>query len=199
MTSSHGGTVTGGAKGGWKAQVRRAPNLVRGLATAVLFSLGLLGMEVLKGRNLEAVDFVSVGAGAVFVGAFMALFGRWRDGKDRELPPGPATARNLNRAIATGKLPEQAIPGEWVRGLQKIIRQDRRLIWLGLLELGLFTALGIFLILDRPDYPWFGVLCTALFAGITIWLPFSIRRRRMRIEALIAQLSEDQTVTGDAP
>jgi hypothetical protein len=115
---------------GWQARLRRAPLLVVGLTTAVLWSIIMLGIEALQGRDLEAADFAAVGAGALFVAVFTVGFGRWREAKDRKLPPGPATARNLNRAIATGRLPEQAIAEEWVSGLKKIIRQDRRMVWL---------------------------------------------------------------------
>lgn len=58
--------------------------------------------------------------------------------------------------------------------------------------------LVIFLIFDQPGHPWFGVVCTALFAGITIWLPCGIRRRRTRIEGLIAKLSEQEPTTGES-
>jgi hypothetical protein len=66
----------------------------------VVESIVMLGMEALRGRDLDANDFAAVGAGALIVAAFTVGFGLWREAKDRKLPPGPATARNLNRAVA---------------------------------------------------------------------------------------------------
>jgi hypothetical protein len=84
-------------------------------------------------------------------------------------------------------LPEQAIAEEWVPRLKKIIRQDRFSISVVLLEFGLFIAVGTFLIFNRPDDPWFGVVCTALFTGMVVWLPFAMHRRRARIRRLLAK------------
>lgn len=67
------------------------------------------------------------------------------------------------------------------------------MIWFALLEAGLFTALGVFLIVDRPDHPWFGGVCAALSVGAAIWLPFWVRRRRARIQELIARLLEEES------
>jgi hypothetical protein len=185
--------VTDRAKVRWQALLRRAPHWVVGLCAAVLWSVMMVGLEVLRGRDLDAVGFAEIGAGGLIVCAFITLFRRWRVARDRKLPPGSATARNLDRAITTGKLPEQAVAEEWVPGLQKIIRQDRRVVWVGPAVFGLFTALSVFLIFDRPDRPWFGAVCSALFLGIAIWSPFSTRRRRLRIEGLIAKLSQHES------
>jgi hypothetical protein len=185
--------VRGRAKGGWQAQLQRAPLWVVGLAVAVLWSVVTLGMDALQGKDLGVADLAAVGAVGIVVAVSVVLVGRWAKARDRKLPPGPATTGNRNRAIAAGKLPEQAVAEEWVPALKKDIRQDRYMLWVGLLEFGLFTALGIFLIFDRPDHPWFGVVTSLVTLGIAIWIPFGIRRRRARIEGLIAQLSEQDS------
>ena len=163
---------------GWTALLRRAPNLVGGLFTAVVFSIVMLGMEALKGRDLEAADFAGVGTGALFVAAFTALVGRWRDAKDQKLPPGPATARNLNRTISSGKLPEQAVAEEWVLGLRKVIRQDRVGAWVLLLEFGLFTAWRIIMVIQLPTahigvFPY-----VILISGLALMLGGYVTGRR---------------------
>lgn len=75
--------------------------------------------------------------------------------------------------------------------LTKIIRQKRRMGWIGPLMFGLFTAVGIFLIFDRPEDPRFGVFYTITFLGLAVWFPISVRRRRSRIQDLIAQFPEE--------
>jgi hypothetical protein len=182
---------------GWQARLRRAPLWVIGLATAVMWSVVMLGMDALQGKDLGVARVGAVAAGGTVVAVGVVLVGRWGQARDRKLPPGAATARNLNRAVATGKLPGQAIAEEWVPGLRKIIRQDRHMIWVGPLVFGLFAASGIFLIFDRPDHPWFGVACTVFFIVAAIWMPIWVRRRRARIEGLIAEMTNRDAWRGD--
>ncbi|MET1088004.1 MAG: hypothetical protein ABWY04_12930 [Arthrobacter sp.] len=77
--------------------------------------------------------------------------------------------------------------------LTKIIRQERHMGWSGPLMFGLFTAIGIFLIFDRPEHPWLGVFCTITFLGLAVWFPISVRRRRPRIQALIDQFTDEES------
>ena len=177
---------------GWQARLRRAPLWVIGLAVAVIWAVLTLGMDALQGKDLGVADLAAVGAVGIVVAVSVVLISRWAQKRDRKLPPGPATTGNRNRAIATGKVTEQAVAEEWVPALKKDIRQDRIMLWVGLLEFGLFTALGIFLIFDRPDHPWFGVFCSLVTLGIAIWIPFGMRRRRAQVERLIAQFSQDE-------
>jgi hypothetical protein len=185
--------MTEPSRRGWQKTLRRAPLWALGLMIALLTSAVNLGMDALQGKEIGLAHLGGVGAGGIVVAVGIVVIGRWAQARDRKLPPGPATAGNLNRAIAAGKLPDQAIAGEWVPALKKAIRRDRYMLWVGLLEFGLFTALGIFLIFDRPDHPWFGAVTSLFSLGVTIWIPFGLRRRRERIEGLIAQLSEKES------
>jgi hypothetical protein len=172
----------------WPGRLRRAPLWAGTLVFAAIWSAAMLGMDFLQDENLEPADLVATGAGGLVVAAVALWFGRSVQAKELKLPPGSPTATNIKRAISTGQLPEQASAEQWGPELRKIIRHERRMVWIGLLEFGLFTALGIFLIVDRPGHPWFGVVCTALFLGIAICTPFWVRRRRARIRSLLAQL-----------
>ena len=152
------------------------------------------GTRVLRGREVTAEDVLVYGAFGVATGIFTlwSAFRAWA--KERALPPGSPTAMNLRKAISTGQLPEEASAEQWEPELIRILIQERHMAWFGPLMCGLFTALGVFLILDSPERPWLGVICSPLFLGLTVWYPFWVRRRRVRIQELLAQFPEEESL-----
>jgi uncharacterized membrane protein YphA (DoxX/SURF4 family) len=184
--------MTENSTGGWQGLLRRAPRWVVGLVIAVAWSVMILGLEFLQGEDIEAADLAVTGVLGVAVAAFALWFSGRIRAKERKLTPGSPTGTNITRAMSTGLLPEGASAEEWVPELSKIIRQERHMVWIGPLMMGLFTAIGIFLISDRPEHPWFGVFCTITFLGLAVWFPISVRRRRPRIQQLIDQFPEEE-------
>jgi hypothetical protein len=186
--------MTGDSRGGWQGLVRRTPLWILVLVFAIAWAALQLGMRLLRGKEVAAEDVAIYGVFGVVTGILMLVVARWVLKRERKLPPGSPTATNIKRAIATGELPEHASAKAWVPELNKIIRQERHMMWAGPLIFGLFTVMGIFLVFGDPEHPWFGVLGTALFLGIAIWYPFWIPRRRPKIQALIDQFPEEESV-----
>lgn len=177
----------------WQDLLRRAPTWVLVLVFVIIWSAVVLGLDFLRGEDIEAADVALTGVGGLVVAAFSLWFNRRVMAKEQKRPPGSPTGTNITRAVSTGQLPEKASANEWVPELSKIIRQERHMVWVGPLVFGLATALGVFLSFGKPDHPWFGVVCSALFLSLAIWIPGSVRRRRVRIQKLLAQFPEQES------
>lgn len=175
---------------GWRGLVRRSPNWLLVVAMGALYTALILGMDLLKGDEIEPVKAALTAVIGVGLGCFAIWINRWRQARDSRKPEGSVTTPRLQQAISTGQLPEHAAAEEWVPELQKIVRQERHWAWGGPLFFGLFTAMGIFLIFDDPAHPWFGVFISAGFLGAAVWYPIWVRRRRARINGLIAELED---------
>ncbi|MET1156393.1 hypothetical protein [Arthrobacter sp.] len=186
--------MTADPRGGWQGLVRRTPLWILVLVFAVVWAALQLGMRLLRGKEIAPEDVPIYGVSGVITGILMLVVTRWVLRRERKQPPGSPTATNIKRAIATGRLPEHATAERWVLELNKIIRQERHMMWIGPLVFGLFTAMGIFLVFGDPEHPWFGVLLTPLFLGIAIWYPVWIPRRRRTIQALIDQFPQEEPV-----
>jgi uncharacterized membrane protein YhaH (DUF805 family) len=186
--------MTDDSRGGWKGLVRRTPLWILVLVIAAAYAALQLGMRLLRGKEVAAEDVAIYGAFGVVFGIF-TLWMTVRTGrKGQSLPPGLPTASNIQKAISTGELPEQASAAQWEPELVRILVQERYMMWIGPILFGLFTAMGIFLIFDDPEHPWFGVFVTPIFLGLTIWCQVSIPRRRVRIEKLLAQFPEKESI-----
>ncbi|MCU1532252.1 MAG: hypothetical protein JWO49_1823 [Arthrobacter sp.] len=183
--------MTENSRRSWQALLRRAPLWVLMLVFAVIWSAVVLGLDFLQGEDIDAADVVITGAGGLVVATFALWFGRRVRAKELKLPPGSPTGTNITRALSTGQLPEKASAEKWVPELSRIIRQERHMVWIGPLMCLLFAALGVFLIFETPARPWLGVLCTPFFLGLAIWFPVGVRRRRARIQELLAQFPEE--------
>ncbi|MEC5180151.1 hypothetical protein [Arthrobacter sp. CG_A4] len=149
----------------WQELLRRTPLWLIALVVAVGWAAIQLGMRLLQGKEVVAEDIALTSAFGVVVGIFVLWFGRRVQAKERKLPPGSPTAANINKAISTGQLPEQASAEQWEAELIWILIRDRHTVWVAPLVFGLFTALALFLIFDNPEHPWFGVVCAVLFVG----------------------------------
>lgn len=178
-------------EGGWRGLIRRSPNWVIALAIAVLYTALTLGMDLLKGDGFEPVKVTINAAGGFFLGWFALWINRWRQARDRKKSEGSVTTPRLQQAVSIGRLPEHASADQWVPELQKIARQERHWVWGGPLFFGIFAAGGVFLIVDDPDHPWYGVFISACFLSAAIWYPIWIKRRRARINGLIAGLERN--------
>lgn len=177
------------ADGGWRALVRRSPNWLIVLAISILYTSPILGMDLLKGEDVEPTKAAITTVGGLCLGWFAIWINRWRQARDRRMPEGSVTTPRLQQAISRGQLPEHATAEQWVPELQKIVRQERHWAWGGpIFFFSVFTALGVFLIFDDSAHPWYGIFCTAAFLGLAVWYPIWIGRRRARINELIAEL-----------
>lgn len=186
--------MTAGSGGGWRGLVRRTPLWILVLVIAFAWASAQLGMQLLQGEEVAGDDVAIYGAFGVATGIFALWMAVRAARRERKLPPGSPTATNIRWAISTGQLPEYASAGQWVPELDKIIRQERHMMWIGPLMFGLFAALGIFLIFDYPEHPWFGVVCGLVFLGLAAWYLVWIPRRRIRIQKLIDQFPEAESL-----
>lgn len=171
--------------------LRRTPLWILVLVLALAWTVFQLSVRFLRGEEIDAGWVVFEG----ILGLFLASFALWLTfrmrAREKRLPPGSPTGYKMDDAISTGKLPDGASAGEWVPKLQRLLRQERHMMWAGPLLGGLFTALGIFLVLDSPDHPWFGALFAAASLGMAVWYPLWIRRRRVRMQGLLDQFPAD--------
>ncbi|WP_454697507.1 hypothetical protein [Arthrobacter humicola] len=175
---------------GWVRLLRRAPRWALVLGIAVVYTVFMLGMKLLQGEQVEPIEIAVTGALGLAVGGFALWFTRRQRAKERQKPEGWPTGTNLKQAVSKGRLPEGAAAEQWIPELTKIAAQERYMIWAGPLLFGAFAAMGVFLTLENPDHPWFWVLATIGFAGVALWYPIWIPRRRTRIEGLIAQFPD---------
>lgn len=173
----------------WVKTLQRTPKWILILVVAVLYALYSIGERLLTGERVGPGHVV----GAVFAGVMVAAAGflavRWQSRRDSKKPPGSLTSTNFERALTSGNPPEDAEADEWVPKLHRAIRTDQIMAWAGPLLFGGFTVMGIFLTVTNPDYPWFWVLATGFFAATAIWYPIWVRRRRMKLQALIDHFS----------
>jgi hypothetical protein len=183
--------VTENPNGRWLRLLRRPPRWLIVLVIAVVWAAMQLGLRLLRGKEVAADDVVVYGAFGVALGIFTLWLASRARAKEQGLPPGSPTAANIQKAMSSGHLPEQASAEQWEAELIWTLISDRHMVWVGPLVFGLFTALGVFLMFDQPGHLWFGALRTTLFLSITIGFPFWVRRRRARIQKLLAQLSDE--------
>lgn len=178
------------AEGRWIRLLRRTPRWGLVLGVAVVWTTVMLGMELLKGEEVEPAEIAVTGAAGLAVGAFALWFTQWQRARERKKPAGWPTATNVKEAVSTGRLPEGAAAEQWVPELARIDAQERYMVWIGPLMFGAFAAMGVFLIFENPAHPWFWVLATAGFVALAVWYPIWIPRRRENIQRLITELTE---------
>lgn len=184
--------MTADSRGGWQGLLRRTPEWLIVLVIATGWVALQLAMRLLMGKEVEAEYVAVTGSFGVALGVFTLWFSGRTQAKERALPPGSPSGANITRAMSTGQLPELASAEQWEAELIWMLIQDRHMVWAGPLICGLFTALGVFLAFGRPQHPWFGVVFTVAFLGMTVWFPVWVRRRRKRIQELLAKLLKDE-------
>jgi MFS family permease len=177
----------------FQSLLRRAPLWVIFLVVAVLWTALMLGIRWLRGQEISPETVVINAVFGLAFAGFLILLGRWMNARGRRKPPGAPTGTNISQGMTTGRPPEHASADEWVPELRKIIRQERRWAWVGSLAFGLFAILGVFLVIDKPQHPWLGLLAIAGGLGAGVLYPVWVPLRRARIEALIAQFPEGAT------
>jgi hypothetical protein len=175
----------------WQKVLRKTPRWLIVLVIATAWAALQVGMRFLMGKEIEAEYVALTFAFGVAFGVFTLWISGRTQAKERSLPPGSPTGTNVTKAMSTGQVPEQASAQEWEAELIWMLIQDRHMVWVGPLVGGLFSALGVFLALDRPEHPWFGVVFGVAFLGMAICFPVWVRRRRARIRRLLAQISEE--------
>jgi hypothetical protein len=163
------------------------------LVIAIVWAALQLGMRLLIGKEVEAENVAATAALGVALGILTLWWARRAQAKERNLPPGSPTGTNITKAMSTGQLPEQASAQEWEAELIWMLIQDRHMVWVGPLICGLFSAMGVFLAFGKPEHPWFGVVFAVAFLGMAIWFPVWVRRRRVRIQKLLAQLPVEES------
>lgn len=175
----------------WQAFLRRAPQWAVALIAACLWTGLMLGNDALRGKQITVGNASVTGLFGLLFGGGLILVARWQRRRERRQPAGSPTASNLERAIAAGQLPSQASTWMWLPELNKIVQQERSLVWVVPPVCGLFSAIGIVVVFDDLAHPWFGALIAASFLAVAVGFPLWIARRRARIEALMAQLPDE--------
>jgi hypothetical protein len=177
----------------WQKVLRMMPRWLIVLVIATAWAALQVGMRFLMGKAIEAEYVALTCALGVAFGVFAVWISGRTQAKERALPPGSPTGTNVTKAMSTGQIPEQASAQEWEAELIWMLIQDRHMVWVGPLMGGLLSAMGVFLALGRPEHPWFGVVFALAFLGMAIWFPVWVRRRRARIQKLLAQLPEEES------
>lgn len=186
--------MTADPRGGWRGLVRRTPLWILVLVIATPYAAVQLGMRLLRGKEVGAEDVAIYGAFGVAFGIFTLWMGVRAARKDSALPPGSPTATNLKKAISTGQLPEHASAELWEPELITILIQERRWAWIGAVVFGLATVLGVFIIFDPGENPWVGVVCSVVFLSLAVGFPLWVRHRRPRIQRLLDQFPEEESL-----
>lgn len=171
----------------WVRAFRRTPSWIIFLILAALYVILLLGKDLLTGEPVGLADIAAATIVGLVVSAVIFWIARWKRARDDKNPSGSLTATNFERAMSSGRLPQDAAAEQWIPELVKAIRTDRIMAWVGPLLFGGFTGLGIFLITQNPEHPWFWVLATTFFVAIAIWYPIWTHRRRKKLQGLISQ------------
>ncbi|MEZ2390191.1 hypothetical protein AB6813_11695 [bacterium RCC_150] len=171
----------------WQAFLRRAPLWTVALIAACYWIAIMLGKDALQGKQITLGGAAAAGISGLLFGGGLILVIRWQGRRERRQPVGSPTTSNVQRAIATGQLPAQASTWMWLPELNKIVKQERSLVWVVPPVCGVFSMMGVVIVFGDLDHPWFGVLIAALFLGAAVGFPLWIARRRTRIEALMAQ------------
>jgi hypothetical protein len=142
------------------------------------------GIALLDGSSkLNFVSALIRLGGALVVGGFMTAIiarQRRRDG-------GRNISIEINKAVKTDAVPEDANPSIWVPALQRRRTQNERAHWINPIGFGLFTLLGIWLITQDPTavIPW---VITVFFIGIGVFSVIQARNLVAKIDALLQQL-----------
>jgi hypothetical protein len=186
--------MTGDSGSGLRGLVRRTPLWILVLVIATAYAAGQLGIRLLQGRKVGAEDVAIYGAFGVVFGIFSVWMGVRAARKDRALPPGSPTATNLKKAISAGQLPEHASAELWEPELIHLLIQDRRGSWFVSVFFGHATVLGVFVIFEPSGNPWLGVVCCVVFLGLAVGFPLWVRRRRRRIQKLLDQFPEEESL-----
>lgn len=182
--------VTDDAESRWIRLLRRAPRWTLVFGVAVMWTTVMLGMDLLQGEEVEPVEIAVTGAAGLAVGGFTLWFTLWQRARDKKKPAGWPTVTNVKDAVAKGRLQDGATAQQWVPELARIADQERYMMWVGPLMFCAFAAMGVFLVFENPDHPWFWVLATIGFVAVAVWYPIWVPRRRERIERLINELTE---------
>ena len=178
----------------WRSIVRRTPLWILVLVIATAYASLQLGMRLLRGKEVGADDVAAYGVFGVAIGIFTVWMAVRAARKDRALPPDSPTATNLKKAISTGQLPEHASAELWEPELINLLIQDRRGAWIVSVFFGLATVLGVFIIFDPGENPWLGVVCSVVFLCLAVGFPLWVRRRRPRIQRLLDQFPEEESL-----
>lgn len=169
------------------AALRRLPGWFVFLLIAALYTSVMLGMDYLTGENIEPLSIAVTAASGIALSAVIFWLVRWQRTRERRKPDGWPTATNFRAAVSSGQLPEGARPEQWVPELKKAIRMEWPMAWIGMTLFIGFAGLGVFLIIDNPDYPWFWALATVVFTVLAVWYPIWAPRRRRKMQELIDQ------------
>lgn len=168
----------------------RMPGWVIFPLIAVLYTVGMLGKDYLTGEALAPMRIAVTAVAGVAVSVFIFWLVTWRRAREREKPRGWPTVTNFRTALSSGQLPEGAGAEQWVPELTKTMRQEKPMVWIGPLLFAGFAGLGLFLIIDNPEHPWFWAIATVLFIAMALWYPIWGARRRKRMQALIAEFPD---------
>ncbi|MFJ5695815.1 hypothetical protein ACIP9X_18450 [Arthrobacter sp. NPDC093125] len=107
--------------------MERPPLWLVGVASAVFWTVAMLGMDVLRGEEMGPPKVAVTSVFGLLFGAFVVGFGRFVHARNRATPAAWPTTLNLKNAVVTGRLPEGASADQWIPELAKIIRSEKRM------------------------------------------------------------------------
>lgn len=169
----------------WIRWLRRAPTWVLALVVAVLYTVVTFGTDLLQGKALTAGGLAAKLLVGVLFGGFVAWFRKRQRAKERQMPAGSPTRARLQSAVSTGRIPDEALEEEWIPELTQLASNDRGMVWFGPIMGGALATVCVVVIFFNPAYPWAWVLSAIGFAGLGIWCPIWVLRRRTLIARLI--------------
>jgi hypothetical protein len=166
---------------GW---LRRRSYLTQSLLVGFIWAILWFAIEA-SAQPGGATWRLLVGAlvGGLSFGFVMMASVRWMQKRNG----GPTTAAAIEKAVRTRAVPMEADPVAWLPLVERKRRSESRLTWLGPVEFGLFTVLGVYLVMTDPGV-WIWWICLLLFAVAAIALPLWSLRRRPKIDWLIREL-----------
>jgi hypothetical protein len=109
---------------------------------------------------------------------------------------GAANLTEMQHALRSGELPQDADARTWLPEFERWERQFRRNRWTAPIVFGLATLLAVWLATQNgPAWLLFGVL----FVGVTVWSVLSSNRYLGRLHRMIAELRQRPAAQGFVP
>ena len=184
-----GATVRASASGFYRCTGRIVGRMREWAATAPLWQLWayfffawtLMQMVL----TLDQAPIGSIVGGIAFASVMTVVTSRRRK-RDASAAGGTASlsaVRQMDRAIETGQVPADPSERAALRGLvERRLTQSRFTLWFGSVVFGLFTLLGLTLLITTHSVS--SVIETVVFVFFLVWGPVAARRQRAKAEAV---------------
>lgn len=147
--------------------------------SGIPFGVVMAVVGILDGEPV-VVSVVAAAAGGVFFGAFMGAFQARMNRRTKaaidDVPADRLPA--LYRSAMRGALPEDPdVRAAAVRLVAHDLERSRRTLKWGMVVLGAFLLLTVWLAVTSSPRWWGGVVFWGCFMAFSVWVPFRLRRR----------------------